>query len=261
MVIFVGSIHITLNLTDSSIPLTPSDQWSEGAKALAKFQQEVAGVGQGSTITGGPREGKPYTSLIDITTAVQKATAYGLSHSFSCHGFGDFSHFMLRCTLHHESGESKISEVPIKIPTNGNYTMREQELGGTLTYRRKYLLTGIYGIASDPGLDPDRQSFNTEDIALQQPKLQEKAHETVPTPPPAAPVSKADLSPEEHSKAISIIKKHPEAKVRFIENFYPQMTRKLNTEDICLRDHLQFLLQVDQILTAEAQETSDCPPF
>ena len=237
-------------------------QWIEGAKALAQFQALITGAGQGETITGGPREGKTYTSLLDITKAVQAATQFGLSHSFSCHGFGDFSSFMYRCTLHHISGESKYSEIPVSMPKGNNYTMREQELGGIMTYRKKYLLTGLYGIASDPALDPDRQSFSDQDIALQQselakPVIKVQTQQAVaPKPQPESDPSTEPLTPQEHTEAINIIKGSPEAKAEFLQAFYPDMTRKLNTDDIKLKGHLQFLKDSIEIINGIVPSTA-----
>ena len=64
-----------------------------------------------------------------------------------------------REVLHHESGESIYTEHPIPVPDKGLPGQRQQDLGGGITYARKYCLQGLYGLYADDGLDPDEISY------------------------------------------------------------------------------------------------------
>ena len=61
--------------------------------------------------------------------------------------------------LSHESGTGIYTEHPIPVPDKGLPGQRQQDLGGAITYARKYCLQGLYGLYADDGLDPDNISY------------------------------------------------------------------------------------------------------
>ena len=48
---------------------------------------------------------------------------------------------------------------PHPCPGQGLPGQRQQDLGGAITYARKYCLLGLYGLYADDGLDPDEISY------------------------------------------------------------------------------------------------------
>ena len=216
--------------------------WKAGAKALAAFQKDHQGVAKGGLVDGGPRKGSKYATLPDILAVCAKGTEQGLSHSGQARLVGG-TLLVWREVLHHESGESIYTEHPIPVPDKGLPGQRQQDLGGCITYARKYCLQGLYGLFADDGLDPDEISYG--DAGTAKPPA--------PTPSPAPmPVTvekpeQRKLTEEEKKLAISIIKdkdKGPEWKVDFMKKFYPSVLEKggkLTTGMVSTKEHLDFL--------------------
>ena len=132
--------------------------WKAGAKALAAFQAKHHGVAKGGMVDGGPRKGSKYATLTDILAVCAQGAAHGLSHSGQARLIGE-TLLVWREVLHHESGESIYTEHPIPVPDKGLPGQRQQDLGGGITYARKYCLQGLYGLFADDGLDPDEISY------------------------------------------------------------------------------------------------------
>ena len=225
-------------MSTSESPLTPG--WKAGAKALAAFQYDHHGVAKGGMVDGGPRKGSKYATLTDILAVCAKGAEHGLSHSGQARLIGE-TLLVWREVLHHESGESIYTEHPIPVPTKGLPGQIQQDLGGGITYARKYCLQGLYGLYADDGLDPDEVSYGDAGAA--------KASTPAPTPSPAPlPVTvekpeQRSLSEEEKKLALSIIKdkdKGAEWKKDFMAKFYPS-AEKLTASMVSTLEHLQFL--------------------
>ena len=189
-------------------------------------------------VDGGPRKGSKYATLTDILAVCAKGAANGLSHSGQARLIGE-TLLVWREVLHHESGESIYTEHPIPVPDKGLPGQRQQDLGGSITYARKYCLQGLYGLFADDGLDPDEMSYGDAGTA--------KPPAPTPTPAPTSvtlekPEQRA-LSDEEKKLALSIIKdkdKGAEWKADFMAKFYPS-AEKLTASMVSTLEHLQHL--------------------
>ena len=226
-------------MSTTESPSSPAG-WKAGAKALAAFQKDHHGVAKGGMVDGGPRKGSKYATLTDILAVCAKGAEHGLSHSGQARLVGE-TLLVWREVLHHESGESIYTEHPIPVPDKGLPGQRQQDLGGSITYARKYCLQGLYGLFADDGLDPDEISYGDAGTS--------KASTPAPTPAPApmpVTVEKPEqraLSEEEKKLALSIIKdknKGAEWKADFMAKFYPS-AEKLTASMVSTLEHLQHL--------------------
>ena len=195
-------------------------------------------------VDGGPRKGSKYATLTDILAVCAKGSAHGLSHTGQARLIGE-TLLVWREVLHHESGESIYTEHPIPVPTKGLPGQQQQDLGGCITYARKYCLQGLYGLFADDGLDPDEISYGDAGTA----KAAAPAPAPAPTPSPAplpVTVEKPEqraLSEEEKKLALSIIKdkdKGAEWKKDFMAKFYPS-AEKLTASMVSTLEHLHHL--------------------
>jgi hypothetical protein len=226
-------------VSTSESPSSPAG-WKAGAKALSKFQAAHHGVAKGGMVDGGPRKGSKYATLTDILAVCAKGAEHGLSHTGQARLIGE-TLLVWREVLHHESGESIYTEHPIPVPDKGLPGQRQQDLGGSITYARKYCLQGLYGLFADDGLDPDELSYGDAGTS--------KTSAPAPTPSPApmpVTVEKPEqraLTDEEKTQALLILKdkdKGAEWKKDFMAKFYPS-AEKLTASMVSTLEHLQFL--------------------
>ena len=237
-------------MSSTESPTAPG--WKAGAKALAAFQAEHQGVAKGGKVDGGPRKGSTYATLTDILRVCAAGATHGLSHSGQARLVGE-SLLVWREVLHHESGESIYTEHPIPVPTKGLPGQQQQDLGGCITYARKYCLQGLYGLFADDGLDPDAISYG--DAGTSKAAAPAPAPTPAPTPAPApmpvtvekselpADDSQRDLTPEEVELCKEIIKdkeRGDEWKADFMKRFYPS-AEKLKVSMLQRKEHLDFL--------------------
>ena len=232
--------------------LTAPNGWQAGAKALAQFQSHFHGVAKGSEVSGGPREGSKYANLTNVLAVAAKGHEWGLSHTGQARLVGD-GLLVWREVLHHESGESVYTEFPIVIPDKGHYGQRQQDLGGGITYARKYCIQALYGLYADDGMDPDTVSYGEQAQAA--PAKAKPMTVTVPKSQPkptsngngVAPANKAPegepLSEDQKKLCMAILKdedKGAERKKEFMAKFYPN-AEKLYANMISDKKHLLFL--------------------
>jgi hypothetical protein len=264
--------HETENPIDSGRQTPPPGQWIAGAKALAAFQAAHTGVAKGGLVGGGPRSGSKYATLTDILNVCKHGAEHGLSHDAEPRVLGDNS-VVYRMVLNHESGESKFAELLIPFPPEvftDNYGKekrmqmgaRFQELGGLITYARKYLLQGLYGLYADDGMDPDEDSYDYSKQVAQpsakpvaKPVTTPKQQSAPPVPSPAQ-VEKAmnavvndgvevedpnaPITPEAKEISLRILKSDPKAKAAFLAKFYPSKS-DLRSSDVKTMEHAKFL--------------------
>lgn len=257
-------LHEAESPIDSGQSTPAPGQWIAGAKALAAFQAENTGIAKGGLVGGGPRSGAKYATLTDILNICKRGAVHGLSHTAEPRVFGENS-LVYRVTLHHQSGESIYSELFIPMPPEvftDNYGKekrmqlgaRFQELGGLITYSRKYLLQGLYGLYADDGMDPDADSYDDSKQApkpVAKPIATPKQQSAPPVSSPAQ-VEKAMnavvqdngssllITPEAKDNALRILKSDSTAKAAFLAKFYPSKP-KLIAADINTMEHAQFL--------------------
>ena len=136
---------------------------------------------------------------------------------------------------------------PSLFPDKGLPGQRQQDLGGCITYARKYCLQGLYGLYADDGLDPDEISYG--DAGTSKAAAPARLPTPAPTPAPAplpVTVEKPEqraLTDEEKKLALSIIKdkdKGAEWKKDFMAKFYPS-AEKLTASMISTLEHLHYL--------------------
>lgn len=209
----------------------PPGQWKAGATALHTFQQAAYAAGK-----SGKAQGRAFSSLKDICKTIKENSAKtGLSHSETWRALGT-DHAILTVTLHHESGESISSELPVDITQKNRSGSREQAQGSAMTYARRYLLLGIYGLANDDE-DDDGEATTTVSTPTSKPS---------PKPAPVSvekPEQADGLSDDEKNLCLSIIKdpdRGEDCKKQFMEKFYPSAA-KLFPNMISTKEHLAFL--------------------
>ena len=209
-------------------------EWKAGAKALAAFQQATYAAGK-----SGKAQGRAFSSLKDIIKTIRdNSQGLGLSHAETWHPLST-DHATLRVTLYHESGESIYSELPVDITQKNRSGSREQAQGSAMTYARRYLLLGIYGLANDDEDDDGEATTANASQGKPQAATAPARSVVVPKPPPAEPDS-AVLTKSAHDNALRIIKAHPAIKEAFIKKFYGSRD-KIFPDDINLVEHGEFL--------------------
>ena len=215
-------------LTESAPALS---SWKEGAKALHKFQQTAYAAGK-----TGKAQGRAFSSLKDICSTIQKAAqGTGLSHAETWRPLGT-DHAVLRVTLHHESGEAIYSELPVDITQKNRSGSREQAQGSAMTYARRYLLLGIYGLANDDEDDDGEATSAAKGVTVEKPK----------SPPASLP---DELTDAEKEQALAILKDPetgPDIKAKFMQKFYPS-AEKLFPKMVKFKEHLAFLTSANGV--------------
>lgn len=216
---------------------TPPGQWKAGAKALHTFQQAAYAAGK-----SGKAQGRAFSSLKDICKTIKESSKdTGLSHSETWRALGT-DHAVLTVTLHHESGESISSELPVDITQKNRSGSREQAQGSAMTYARRYLLLGIYGLANDDE-DDDGEATTTVSTPAAKPASSPKSVPVEKSEQPATP-KPVELTPAEKDAALKILaddkENGGEIKKKFMAKFYPEAT-KLFPNQIAFKEHLEFL--------------------
>ena len=127
--------------------------------ALLSFQKEKTAAGLGD------KHGQhgQYTDLKSTLLAVQSGTEFGLTHHVSFHPIGETT-IMIRLTITHTpTGEEISSEMPVSTEYQG-VRNQSQAFGSAVTYAKKYLYWGLYGLANadDDGEAVSNQSDKGE---------------------------------------------------------------------------------------------------
>lgn len=216
---------------------TPPGQWKAGAKALHTFQQAAYAAGK-----SGKAQGRAFSSLKDICKTIKESSKdTGLSHSETWRALGT-DHAVLTVTLHHESGESISSELPVDITQKNRSGSREQAQGSAMTYARRYLLLGIYGLANDDE-DDDGEATTTVSTPATKPASSPKSV-LVEKPKQDSSPQPVELTSEEKDTALKIIADDKasggDIKKQFMAKFYPKAD-KLFSNMIAFKEHLAFL--------------------
>jgi hypothetical protein len=173
----------------------------ELAKALAAFQKENHAAEKTGFIKGWKKAngqvGQPdrhFSNLEDILKAVKGAASHGLCHTETWHPIGT-THAILRVTLHHVSGETVKSELPVDITQEMRGGSKEQAQGSSMTYARRYLLMGIYGIVGADKNENDDDGDATR-TAAPEPAANPVAKYVTPTQTVAKPAEPAPAAPK-----------------------------------------------------------------
>ena len=222
----------------AAVHILDNPTWKAGAKALAQFQQATYAAGK-----TGKAQGRAFSSLKDIIKTIKDhSTDLGLSHAETWHPLGT-DHATLRVTLYHESGESIYSELPVDITQKNRSGSREQAQGSAMTYARRYLLLGIYGLANDDEDDDGEATTGaTNQVQAHTPKPAAKPVAVAKQQQPEPAPEPDKLSPEAHKKALDAIKANPDIKAQFKAKFYSGRDA-IYKEDIYLPEHAEFIEQ------------------
>ena len=211
------------------------------SEALQAFQSKFIAAG-----TDGRNEyGKyDYTSLKQTLRAVQPALELGLCHTITCHVTGtDF--LVVRLTLRHVgSGETLESEMLVPNATGEKNSM--QALGSAITYAKKYLLWGAYGLANDD--DDGESSTGGQESAPRTAPVKKLVTPTegpkkAPTPEKKGVVFLDDARKE---KIVAALRTHPDKSSildGFLTKCLPSKSKayKPGPSDIQLPEHGDYL--------------------
>lgn len=221
-----------------------NNTWKAGAKALAAFQQATYAAGK-----SGKAQGRAFSSLKDIIKTIKdNSVGLGLSHAETWHPLGT-DHATLRVTLYHESGESIWSELPVDITQKNRSGSREQAQGSAMTYARRYLLLGIYGLANDDE-DDDGEATTVTANTVKTTAPKPVAKNVAVAEPQPKTASAGELSNEGKKNALRIIKSNPDIKAQFVAKFYSSRPDgKIFADDVCLVEHGEFLEQAELAAT------------
>lgn len=139
---------------------------SELAAALAKVQAELPAVAKGETARIEGRDGRQgyaytYADLADVSAAILPLLGkHGLA--FSTWPTLEDGRFVLSYTLMHESGEERTGIYPLL--SQG----RQQDIGGAITYARRYCLCAVTGVA--PGGE-DTDGAGAAEVTMDRPQV------------------------------------------------------------------------------------------
>jgi len=130
--------------------------------ALLQFQKEKTAAGLGEKLAKASKDGPSYayTDLKTTLQAVQSGAKFGLVHHVSFHPIGETT-IMVKLTITHiHTGQDISSEMPVSTQYTG-VRNQSQAFGSAVTYAKKYLYWGLYGLAN---ADDDGEAVGTDEL-------------------------------------------------------------------------------------------------
>lgn len=223
-----------------------NDNANSLTSALAQFQAEHHSAGKDKR---NAHHGYDYTSLAATNQAIQPAAAVGICHSFSLHPVGTDAVICRLTVTHAPSQESIISEFPILMMKDPKAT------GSLITYAKKYLLLGAYGLANDSDNDVDCDKKESEQRGQSAPAKASPATRGVKPKEGQKPVAKA--KPAEDSAPPTTLDANkqalfaratllqPNAQFELMADFKTEFqipgTKKATAADITTQKQIDFL--------------------
>ena len=211
------------------------------AKALAQFQATFSNAVKDANGNFGS-----YVSLSEAEFAVSPATEFGISHTFITEcgtGANDQPLMYITCRLMHESGEFIDSRLHL-ITENQRGQNIYHKMGSAITYARRYLLLGAYGLGqADDEADAFSQKAAESDNTgkARKPKNTGFAAQKVTTT--LAPEGKTKLSQDEFDQLRAELNSRPD-KAEIMKNFkktyFPSKDKVLAT-DIEFKEHESYI--------------------
>ena len=175
---------------------------SELTKALIAFHQKVPTIHK--TAKSYTNQYAPLDEVLSVVTPALSAQGLTFSHIFEPQPEGQP---LLVCTLHHVSGETLVSKLPLVVQQGKHAT---QDVGSAISYLRRYTLLALLGLTADVDTDgnldePAPVTKSKPSTASKPPAAKKEA--VAPAPEPAAP---ADLpvDPEELTQLLQLIVAH-----------------------------------------------------
>ncbi len=225
-------------------PSTPGI-WKEGAKALAEFQKQHAAIAKTGEVNfkgkGDRRTQYSYSSLSDVLQAAQPAAEFGLSHSGQSRVLAAQG-MIWREYLHHSSGEQIWCEYYIPLPQSSMFTGdTHKELGGAITYARKYCIQSLFGLYGDNSIDPDaiQGAPNNPPTSASAPVA---APEQQQQPVVLTPDDEVRITGEQKAAALKIVKENPDVKAAFMKQYHPKVTTGMTARMLTLKEHHDFIV-------------------
>ena len=227
---------------------------TELPKALAQFQAQHHATGVDGRNDFGRYD---YTTLDQTLKAIKPATQYGLAHTITLHSVG-MDGILVRLTLMHESGESVKSEMPIMTsldckPVEKGEKGKWQAFGSAITYAKKYLLWGAYGLANAEDDDDGQATNETTAQPVERPKAQAAPKKAAVTPKkaPAKEIKEPGFDKALAALVERIAPLEDEAKLFLMQSFkdhFKLAVEKPTRGNITTLDHILFLVPlVDEL--------------
>ncbi len=177
---------------------------SELTKALCAFHKDVSTIQK----TAKAQYGVFADLATVLSTVIPPLAKNGLCVTQTFEPVPERDEPLLVTTLHHTSGESVRSELPMIIGKGRNAL---HDFGGSVTYLRRYSLLAIVGLAADVDTDGELDEPPAKPAlkAAPAPKPPSVKKETV-APAPEAPAIPKDLpvSPDELDQLLKLIVSH-----------------------------------------------------
>ena len=211
------------------------------AKALAQFQATFSNAVKDANGNFGS-----YVSLSEAEFAVSPATKFGISHTFITEcgtGANDQPLMFITCRLMHESGEFIDSRLPL-ITENQRGQNIYHKMGSAITYARRYLLLGAYGLGqADDEADAFSQQAANSDNTGKARKSKNTGFAAQKVTTTLAPEGKTKLSQDEFDQLRAELNSRPD-KAEIMKNFkktyFPSKDKVLAT-DIEFKEHESYI--------------------
>ena len=211
------------------------------AAALCKFQMEYSNAVRDASGNFGS-----YVSLSEAEYAVSPATKFGLSHTFiieSATSHADDHIIWITCRIMHESGEYIDSRLPI-VTENQRGQNIYHKMGSAITYARRYLLLGAYGLGqADDEADAFSQKAAESDNTGKARKSKNTGFAAQKVTTTLAPEGKTKLTQDEFDQLRAELNSRPD-KAEIMKNFkktyFPSKDKVLAT-DIEFKEHESYI--------------------
>ena len=211
------------------------------AKALAQFQATFSNAVKDANGNFGS-----YVSLSEAEFAVSPATEFGISHTFITEcgtGANDQPLMFIVCRLMHESGEFIDSRLPL-ITENQRGQNIYHKMGSAITYARRYLLLGAYGLGqADDEADAFSQKAADADNTGKARKSKNTGFAAQKVTTTLAPEGKSKLTQDEFDQLRAELNSRPD-KAEIMKNFkktyFPSKDKVLAT-DIEFKEHESYI--------------------
>ena len=166
-------------------------------KALSGFQREAPKIGESQPVQAGPVRYR-FAPLEVILAAIREPLAkHGLAVYWEISG--SVERVQVKAVLMHEDGHSISSEMT--LPPEGGRN-KIQALGSAVTYGKRYTLTAVLGIESEPdtdgvteGVTPTPADAKAKEQAVVKDAEQQAAKTARRDPPPPPPEEDGDDLP------------------------------------------------------------------
>tara|TARA_R100000231_G_scaffold73384_1_gene57494 strand:- start:4308 stop:5027 length:720 start_codon:yes stop_codon:yes gene_type:complete len=209
------------------------------AKALAEFQKIYANAVRDAAGNFGS-----YVSLAEAEHAVSPATEFGLSHTFITECSTDSKDqplMWMKLRLMHESGEFIDSRLPIVTDwCQNNNKNKYFSIGSAITYTRRYMLLGAYGLGQ---ADDEADAFSAKAAESDNTGKAKKSKPSTKVSETKAPQGHEKLTQDAFDLLRAELNSRPDKKEilqKFKQTYYPTK-EKLLANDIELVDHEVFI--------------------